>query len=150
MYTGYSGHIYNHQNIECVVNGNFNNILFPKHYNKETIEKCEDGVTHCMSIESIKPGVIPINNTTYNKNSKILLNISFCFYIFIEISPFRQCGPKKTWPNPDVQNGCSSNALGSTRTCYCDTDLCNFAEKFVPNWFLMGFGLIIEVYYLLI
>ena len=102
-----------------------------------------------MSIESIKPGVLPINKTTYNKNSKILLNNLFVF-IFIEITPFRQCGPKKTWPNPDVQNGCSSNALGSTRTCYCDKDLCNFAEKFVPNWFLMGFGLIIELYYLLI
>ena len=78
------------------------------------------------------------------------INISFCFSIFIEITPFRQCGPKKTWPNGDVQNGCSSNALGSTRTCYCDTDLCNFAKNFVPNWFLIGFGLIIELYYLLI
>ena len=67
MYTGYSGHIFNHQFIECVVNGNFDNVLFPKHYNKETIEKCKPKVTHCMSIESIKPGVIQINNNMYLK-----------------------------------------------------------------------------------
>ena len=94
MYTGYSGHIFNHQVIECVVNGNFDNVLYPKHYNKETIEKCEDGVTHCMSIESIKTGVIPINNTAYNKNSKILLNKSFCFYIYRNYT-FSSMWPKK-------------------------------------------------------
>ena len=51
-----------------------------------------------------------------------------------------------SWNNKiEVHNGCSGNALGSTRTCYCDTDLCNPAERFVPSWFLMGFGLIIEM-----
>ena len=59
-YLGYSSHIHQHQFIECFVNGNFDNPLYPIDYKKEKIEKCEHGVTHCKSIESIKPGFVTI------------------------------------------------------------------------------------------
>ena len=52
----------------------------------------------------------------------------------------QQCAPFST----QIEGGCTTNTAGAI-WCYCDTDLCNPAVRFVSSWILMAFGLIVAI-----
>ena len=52
----------------------------------------------------------------------------------------QSCAPVST----QIEGGCTTNEA-SMILCYCNTDLCNPAVRFVSSWSLMAFGLIVAI-----